>query len=116
MGDLLAQIAAAGGAISGLMWELDPSNSAHDQARSQAGQDARRRAQSYADALGLRLGAVAWVAEPGLRSPGDHLPRSMAFAAAARAGGEAADETIEVTPEEITITAAVEVGFALINE
>ena len=87
----------------------------NDEARRRAGQDARRRAELYADALGVQLGRIAWAAEPGLRVPGDHFAGGLAFAAAASplAGGAMAEETVEVNPEELTLTVALEVGFEL---
>ncbi len=113
LGDLLAQLTSSGGAVSDLTWELDPSNVAYDEARSRAGQDARRRAERYATALGIKLGGIAWVAEPGLRTAGSPSPPHMALATAPRAIAGAPDQSIDVDPEEITLTASVEVGFAI---
>ena len=45
-------------------------NTAYDQARRAAAEDARHRAMPTPRRLGLALGAVAWVAEPGLRRAG----------------------------------------------
>jgi uncharacterized protein YggE len=118
LGDLLAQLAASGAAISGVTWELDSANAAHDQARTEAGRDARRRAERYAQALGVRLGAVAWIAEPGLRLPGTQ-PAPAAFAATARAAAPAAPggaDTIAVAPEQLTVTASIEVGFTIVAD
>jgi uncharacterized protein YggE len=114
VGDLLAKITAAGGAISALTWELDGSNAGHDVARGLAGEDARRRAERYASSLGVLLGGVSWAAEPGLRMPQDQFSAPLEFAAArpAMVGGRPDEETIEVTPEEITLRVAIEVGFS----
>jgi uncharacterized protein YggE len=38
--------------------------------RQRAGEDARARAEQYAQALNIKLGPVAWAAEPGLRTVG----------------------------------------------
>ena len=113
LSDLLGQLATSGAAISDLSWELDAANEAHDQARSRAGQDARRRAERYATSLGIKLGGIVWVAEPGLRIGGDNFPAGVALAAAPRAMAAAPGPSIDVTPEEITLTAGVEVGFAI---
>jgi uncharacterized protein len=116
LSDLVARLAAAGAAISGPFWQLDVANNAHADARRHAAEDARLRAEAYASALGLSLGEVAWVAEPGLR---DHagavaFQGVMPMSAGARvAGGMAEEPTIDITPEEITIGADVEVGFAI---
>jgi uncharacterized protein YggE len=49
----------------------------HRDAR-RAAEDARRRAEDYAGALGLSLAEVAWVVEPGLRGPGSDASRYSA--------------------------------------
>lgn len=111
LGDLLAELAADGSTVNGPSWQLDPANAAHTEARRLAAEDARRRAEVYAAALGVRLTDVAWVAEPELRGPGPqpfHLP---APALAMRAGG-APQEVIEVAPEELLVDAQVDVGFS----
>ena len=115
VGDLLARIAVAGGAISGPAWALDPEHVAYDEARQRAAVDARRRADAYAAALGLTITGVAWVSEPGLRLAGSSHAGPMLMAAAAPGAarmGEAPDDQIDITPEELTIRAVVEVGFA----
>jgi uncharacterized protein YggE len=116
LGDLMAELATAGAQLVGPSWQLDPDNLAHTTARQAAAEDARRRAEAYAGALGLQVSGVAWVAEPGLRRGGDEgyggpAMRSLAMAAPAGARGAEDTETIEVTVEEITVAAAVEVGF-----
>jgi uncharacterized protein len=114
LGDLLAELAAAGGAVDGPNWVLDPDNPVHVEARRQAAADARQRADAYAEALGLRVVAVAWVAEPGLRrgSGGGFGDDGVAFARASAApAGGGFDETISVTPDELPVSCKVEVGF-----
>jgi hypothetical protein len=114
LGDLLAELAGAGAALTGPDWKLDVDHAAHTEARQAAATDARRRAEAYASALGLRVERVVWVAEPGLRQGADHGyggPLTKVFAAAR--GGAAEDVAVmEVGVEEITVVAAVEVGFA----
>ncbi|MGH9292695.1 MAG: SIMPL domain-containing protein, partial [Acidimicrobiales bacterium] len=84
-------------------------------ARREAAADARRRAAEYATALGLELGPVAWIAEPGLRAGGGapHRVGWSAVANFARASAAETDEPVEIAPGEITVTAAVEVGFEI---
>ena len=99
-------------------------NPAYDVARRAAATDARHRAQSYAQALDLTLGAVAWVAEPGMRtapvrvSPiaGDGAPGQPVtrLAAATTFAAEPAEPTEDLTPSEMTVEVAVEVGFTII--
>ena len=80
--------------------------------RGLAAADARRRADAYAAALGLRVTGIAWVAEPGLRRPVRqrrlHAHGRHEVASAGRAGEP---EVIDVTPDEITVDAAVDVAF-----
>lgn len=117
IGALLAQVVAAGGAIGGPTWELAAGHPAHDEARKLAAADARRRADSYAAPLGLMVGPVAWVAEPGLRHGAPGTPYGLRMArAVGPAAGSITDEPIEINPEEITIHAAIEVGFSINSE
>jgi uncharacterized protein len=114
LGEVIAQLAAAGAAISGPEWQIDPGNAAYSEARRLAAADARHRADDYAAALGLEIAAVGWVAEPGLRrGHQDSVDTGFAMAAMAAGGSAADEEVIEVTPDELTIRAAVEVGFSL---
>lgn len=101
-------------------WVVELDNRAHDDVRAAAVADARRRASAYATGLGLRVGPVAWVAEPGLRcGPGDQgqgvhrgiMRRGMADPAGA--GGE--PEVVAVQPPDtVEVSAEVEVEFAIL--
>jgi uncharacterized protein len=112
IGELIAELAAAGAAVNGPRWEVDAANPVHRETRRAAAQDARHRAEDYAAALGLELGDVAWISEPGIRrSPRqDHSVRAFAAMASSDAAG---GDVLDVTPEELTIGATVEVGFSL---
>jgi uncharacterized protein len=112
VGELLSALAAAGANISGLSWSVAPANESYALARQQAGADARARAEQYAQALGVGLGPVAWAAEPGLRSTG-HVDWMSAAPGARALSAGAAEEPINVTPEEITIQVALEVSYQL---
>jgi uncharacterized protein YggE len=96
---------------------MAPTNPAYDQARAAAAEDARRRAQSYATALGLSVGPVAWVAEPGLRrDPGPPVPLEAGVAPMAAAVVPPGDtEPERVTPAELTVRVDVEVGFTILD-
>lgn len=114
LGALIAELTSAGGAISGPRWEIDAANAVHRDTRRAAAENARRRAEDYASALGLELAGVAWISEPGLRGSSAAGPSSPLFASATpEAFAADADEVIDVTPEELTVAATVEVGFAL---
>jgi uncharacterized protein YggE len=113
VGELLSALAGAGASVSGLSWMIAPANESFGLARKRAGEDARARAQQYAQALGIELGGVAWASEPGLRGPA--RPESFAMAAGV-AGQRLADEQINANPEEITIHAALEVGYRILRQ
>jgi hypothetical protein len=120
LSDIMSGVVEAGGAVHGPQWSMAPTNPAYDQARRAAAEDARHRAQSYAQALDLVLGPVAWVAEPGMRlaggTPGPPVPGAP-IARAAAAGtfnAESAEPTEDLTPSEMTVEVAVEVGFGII--
>ena len=112
LGDLLAELAAAGASVDGPEWQLDPTNPVHGEVRRLAAADARTRADAYAAALGLRVTGIAWVAEPGLRQgPADSVGFAPMMARAAFAGAPEEPEVIDVTPDEINVDAAVDVAF-----
>lgn len=114
LGDVVADLTAAASELAGPTWELDPANPVGATVRRAAAQDARARAEDYASALGLRLLGVAWVSEPGLRQGGGPMPpAAFAVAAAARVPLASAPEreVIELTPDALTVSAAVDVGF-----
>jgi uncharacterized protein YggE len=114
LGILIAELAGAGASITGPSWQLDASNPVHSEVRRLAAEDAKRRARDHASALGLEAGGLAWVSEPGLRqrSEGGQPERGL-FGAVAAGGSVLAEEIIEVSPEEITAQASVEVGFTI---
>jgi uncharacterized protein len=118
LGDIMSGLVDAGAAVRGPQWSMAPTNPAYDQARRVAAEDARHRAESYAEALGLMVGPVAWVAEPGMRGePTPPVPIARMAAApraAAGAASEAAEPTEDLAPSEMTIEVAVEVSFGII--
>jgi uncharacterized protein YggE len=119
LGPLMAGLVEAGAAVTGPAWSLAPTHPAHGEARRAAAEDARLRATAYAEALGLELGPIAWVSEPGLRDgqagagwSGGPV-RGLALAAA-RMGPEGHEQPAEsLDAAEMTVEAAVEVGFEI---
>ena len=69
LSEIMSDLVDAGAAVQGPQWSMAPTNPAYDQARA-AAEDARRRAQSYATALGLSVGPV------GCRSRGCGVARA----------------------------------------
>jgi len=116
LGQLVSELPAAGvSSIDGPHWEVDSTNPAHEQARRAAASDGQRRAHAYADALGLHVGALRWLAEPGLRGDGGPVAGQMPRLARAYAAAAAPEEPMDINPEEVTIQATVEACFELVD-
>jgi hypothetical protein len=101
---LQGSIEKAKAEVRGPVWWIAPDNPARIEACKRAATEARRKAEAYAEALGMRLGAVAEIREPaaGGASP---MPRTMALAAS--------ESSIDVDPGELNVDAQVEVSFRL---
>jgi uncharacterized protein len=117
LGALIADLVGADATISGPEWVVDDGNEAIDRVRALAAADARRRADAYASGLGVALGEIRWIAEPGLRLSGGEPPVRAMFAAAqggaARMAADVEEPIIEVEPADSLIETSVEVAFAL---
>lgn len=114
---LVGALARDGVQIRGPRWHVDDDDPAWVGVRTAAVTDARRRAEAYAMAVDGHVGAVRWIAEPGLRG-GDPDLTARPHAAAARlasVGGQEVDEarTVRIAVEPVQVTVAVEVAFDL---
>lgn len=96
--------------VNGPEWELAHENPVYGQVRKAAARDARQRAEQYAAGLGLSVGGVAHVCEPGLRSEPPGVMRAFAGAADAEM---AAGPTVDIGTAEIRVSASVDVGFRI---
>ncbi|MGH3082673.1 MAG: SIMPL domain-containing protein, partial [Gaiellaceae bacterium] len=107
VGELIAGAVDRGAQVSGPAWTIARENPVRVEACKEAALDARRRAGAYADALGVRVGALVSIRDPGtgIRPP----PRPMRMAAM----DTAAVEALPVEAGEQLVTAAVEVEFQL---
>jgi uncharacterized protein YggE len=101
-------VGRARASVRGPSWWIAPDNPARLEACRAAAAEAARKAEAYAQALGLRLGAVIEVREPPAGPV--PLPRPGARAIALSA---AADASLEVDPGELDVHAQVEITFAL---
>lgn len=101
-------VSRVGAAVDGPAWSIAVDNPAHLVAAAAAARDARARAQAYADALGLRLGAVLSVREPGTRPPTPPMPQAMMAK-----GAYDAVESLPVAAGEHELVCAVEIEFGL---
>jgi uncharacterized protein YggE len=96
---------------SGPVWLVDPDNPARVQACRLAAEDARRKAETYAAALGLELGSVVSVWEPGTR-PGRPEPSFESLGAQSRLAS-AVDMPVE--SGAVDVSATVNVVFELVE-
>lgn len=107
VGRLLRRVVEVSGAeVAGPWWQVAPDNPAWLEACRLAAEEARRKAEAYAGALGLRLGAVVSVAEPDGEDRPE--PRPMALAAARSRAAEP-----ELEAGDLEVRAGVEVTFRL---
>lgn len=117
-GEVLRAIAVAVPdlAIAGPRYGLAPDNPIHDEVRAAAAADARRVAASYAAGLGLGIGRVRRIAEPGLDGGGGGPEPRFAMAAKATAdaaGDEPSATLVELTGEDVEVRASVVLDVAL---
>jgi uncharacterized protein YggE len=96
-------------AIQGPWWKVEPENEATVEACRRAAVDARKKAEAYAESLGLRLGQIVRVKEPRVREPFGYVPLSGRLASTASLG----EEELDVHSGSLDVTAAVGVTFQL---
>ena len=104
LGEILDRLIAAGATdVGNIVFLVSDATKALDQAREAAIADARRKAEVYARAAGIRLGQVEWITEASGFGP---VPLRGQGASGARAAVPIAtgDDTLEVT---------VTVGFTI---
>jgi len=87
--------------VRGPVWWIAPDNPARIEACRRAATEAKRKAEAYADALGLNLGEVAEVREPQVTS--SPLARASALTMSA--------PQVDVDPGELQVEAQVDVTF-----
>jgi uncharacterized protein YggE len=87
--------AAGANDIGGISFTVSTASKLLDQAREQAMADARRKAEIYAKAAGVTLGAPLSISEEG--SPGPTPYRRMAVGMAAAAPVAQGEETLRLT-------------------
>ena len=103
VGDILDRLIAAGATdVGSVEFSHSDASKALDQARAAAIADARRKAELYAQAAGLTLGAVAWITEDSAYTPPTPLGAMRA------AGGMAA---VPIAVGEDTLRVRLTVGF-----
>jgi uncharacterized protein YggE len=105
--DALDQMIAAGAnEISGISFSVADPSKALDQARKDAVADARRKAEIYAQAAGVRLGRAVQIQEGSAVVP---FQRPMMMRADAQAA------SVPVSPGEETLRVSVSISFELMH-
>jgi uncharacterized protein len=100
VGDVLDRVVAAGATeVGNVSFLVSDTSKALDQAREAAIADARRKAEVYAKASGVRLGRVEWITEDtGSGPPAPMMPRAVAA-------------PVPIVSGEDTLRVRVTVGF-----
>jgi len=93
--------------VNGPSFEVDKPDEAYDEARVGALKKAQARAQTYADALGLKVRRIVSISEGGAS-----FPRPMPMVRAMAADASFAKET-SVAPGESTLSVNIDVVFEL---
>lgn len=104
---------AAGVEVGGPDWELAEDNPVHGKIRRAAARDAKNRADQYADGLGLSVGSVASVTEPGLNPEPRPMGRAMAMHSMAADAEMSAAPTVDLGSAEIRVSTSIDVGFRI---
>lgn len=103
--------------VNGPRFGLDRSNPVHQAVRADAAAAARSSAEAYAAGLGLTLGAVLEMHEPGLKSSDvfteDAGFNSLMMAKESRLGADETARLVELTDEDVEVTATIAVVFGL---
>ena len=94
--------------VSGPHWRVANDNPAHTEARKAAVADARRRADAYVEALGVRLGAIAEVSEPGVTTRSSHVMHEMVAYSASRSEPE-----LEIEAGDVDIQCSIDVVYRI---
>ncbi len=103
-GVLDALVTGGANRLDGLTFGLSDPAPALAEARRRAVAEARLAAETYAEAAGLRLGAIRRISDASQRGPGRPMPMGVMRAEAA---------SVPVQPGELTLTAQVTVVWAL---
>jgi uncharacterized protein YggE len=94
--------------IEGPRWRIAARNPIHLEAAREAAADGQRKAQAFADGVGVRLGHVIKLAELGTEAA-EPWARRAAFAASAGPP----DDSMPIEPGEQEVSAAINLTFAL---
>ncbi|EFO31858.1 26 kDa periplasmic immunogenic protein [Roseibium sp. TrichSKD4] len=109
LGDLLSTVVESGAnQIGGISFQVSDPESKMDEARKKAVENARKKAEIYAEAAGSRLGEVLQISENGSYTP---APRGLRMEAMAMAA-----DSVPVEAGENTLQASVTIKWELIED
>ncbi|WP_209011776.1 SIMPL domain-containing protein [Roseibium aggregatum] len=96
---LNAVVASGANSVDGISFAVSDTSEKLDEARKEAVADARRKAEIYADAAGVKLGRILSISEGSVAMPRPYAVRSekMMAMAAAPVPVEAGEETLSAT-------------------
>ncbi len=100
LGPILTAVVASGAnSVDGLSFTVSDTNEKLDEARKEAVADARRKADLYATAAGVKLGRILSISEDGVSIPRPYAVRSekMMAMSSAPVPVEAGEETLSAT-------------------
>ena len=97
-----------GAQVQGPWWRIPADDPARLQACRLAVDDARARAQAYAEAAGARLGTLVTIVDAGASAPGTPKADRLTVGMALSGGAE-----LDVSSGELQVSASVEVTFDL---
>jgi len=105
----IVDVAATNGAnqINNIQFELSDvkDKEYRKQAISEATQDARGKAEAIAESLGVKLGKIKTVSEA------NYFARPYTYAMEAKAGGDMVAEAANVLPQDVTVTANINLVY-----
>lgn len=112
LGEVMSRaVADVKATMYGPTWHVERSNPVHAEACRAAAEDARRRSEAYANALGARVGGVVGIDETVTARSGWEYTRTAAAGPAVRAPLQV--PTIEMHGEALDVLASVTVTFLL---
>ncbi|MCO1656915.1 SIMPL domain-containing protein [Pseudonocardia humida] len=111
---LSALIGTEPSGLNGPRWLLDDRASALREAQRRAVEDARHRAEGYAEALGGRIGALLLLSEAAEHGPVAYRAMDMAESGGAGGGPDVRDLGLE--PEPVRVSARCTTRWTLITE
>ncbi len=111
--ELLRELVGEGAELSGPRWRVEETNPAREDVQVAAARDARRRADAYAQGLGLSVGAVAWASE--VEEAMGQVYGKAEMMSARMASADSGGSAVELAVDEVAIEASLTVTFRIVT-